>query len=443
MNYSIEVVSPVSRKISAVIPAEDVSAAISAAAKAVGAGIAIPGFRKGKVPPAIIEKRFQAEVYSRASEDLVGKAVSEILEKEGLKPLSRPEFDGEPMERGKDLTFSFSFETLPDITLPEDLSALSVPVAPSEATQEDVDNFTNGVLRRFATLEDVTESRTPVNGDVVTIDIDGEVDGKPVEEMKVRNYDIQLSEPQEGSQLSELDKIIRSLHAGEEGHGSMVCPEDHPTVELRGKTAELHVKLHKIQKQILPSLDDEFAKKVGFADAEALKKQMADQAGRAKASQARSEAEQALLDSCLEGQEFPLPESVVSMHRSEYENELRNYLRQQGLDKDAVENSIKSMEEECRKQGEERSRAFLFLMALARREKLDVQPQEVDFQIMQMAQQYKEDYHKLRETLYSNGAANEIRDRLLNRKALNLLYDNAQKTEMLSGDAQDNQSAAE
>ena len=209
--------------------------------------------------------------------------------------------------------------------------------------------------------------------------------------------------------------------------------------ELRGKTAELHVKLHKIQKQILPELDDEFAKKLGFADAEAMKKQLADQAGRAKASQARSEAEQTLLDSCLEGQEFPLPESVVSMHRTEYENELRSYLQQQGLDKDAVENSIKSMSDECRKQGEERARAFLFLMALARREKLEVQPQEIDFQIMQMAQQYKEDYHKLRETLYSNGAVSDIRDRMLNRKALNLLFDKAQKTEA----AQESQPAAE
>ena len=141
----------------------------------------------------------------------------------------------------------------------------------------------------------------------------------------------------------------------------------------------------------------------------------------------------------LEGQEFPLPESVVSMHRTEYENELRSYLQQQGLDKDAVENSIKSMSDECRKQGEERARAFLFLMALARREKLEVQPQEIDFQIMQMAQQYKEDYHKLRETLYSNGAVSDIRDRMLNRKALNLLFDKAQKTEA----AQESQPAAE
>ena len=171
MTHNIEVVSPVSRKISVVIPAEDVNAAISAAAKAVGAGLTIPGFRKGKVPASIIEKRFQGEVYSRASEDLVGKAVAEILDKEGLKPLSRPEFDAEPMERGKDLSFSFTFETLPDITLPEDLSALSVAMAPTEATPEDVENFTTGVLRRFAKLEEVTESRLPENGDIVTLDI--------------------------------------------------------------------------------------------------------------------------------------------------------------------------------------------------------------------------------------------------------------------------------
>ncbi|MBP3730325.1 MAG: trigger factor [Mailhella sp.] len=429
MSHSIEVVSPVSRKISVTIPAEEVNSALSTAAKAVGAGVTLPGFRKGKAPAAVIEKRLTAEVYARASETLVNQKVADILEQEHLKPLSKMDFDGDPIARGKDLVFSFTFETLPEIALPEDLSALSVTMGSSEATPEEIEEFSTGMRKRVATLEDVAESRLPQNGDIVTIDVDGEVDGKPVQGMKVREYSIQLTEPQEGKQLSELDKIIRGLRPGEEGDGSMPCPEDHPDESLRGKTANLHVKLHKIQKEILPELDDDFAKKVGFQDVEALKKALAEQAGRRKAANVRAEAEQSLLDSCLEGLEFPLPESVVKAQQADYENELRGYLQQQGLEKDAIEESLKTMQEETRRQGEERARAFVFLAALAQREKLEVSSQEIDLQIMQMASQYKEDFRKLREALYSNGAVADIRDRMLNRKAMDLMFDKAQKTE--------------
>lgn len=428
MAHSIEVVSPVSRKISVTVPAEEVNAALNAAAREVGASVTLPGFRKGKAPVSVIEKRFAGEVVSRATETLVERRVADILKEEDLKPLSRLDFEGEQITRGKDLTFSFSFETLPDgIKLPEDLSALTVEMDSSEATEEEVEAFTKRLLKSTATLEEVKENRLPENGDIVTIDVDGDVDGKPVPGMKVENYSIQLSEPQDGKELSELDKIIRGLHAGEEGTGTMVCPEDHVDETLRGKTVDLRVKLSKISREILPELDDDYAKKLGFQELAALKKMLADQASHNKLSAARSEAERKLMNSVLEGQDFPLPESVVKAQQEEYENEIRDYLGQQGLDKTAIDESIKNMAAENRKQGEERARVQLFLTALARREKIEVTAQEVDMQIMQMAHQYKQDFHKLREALYQNGAVNEIQDRMLNSKAMNLMFDKAQK----------------
>ena len=207
----------------------------------------------------------------------------------------------------------------------------------------------------------------------------------------------------------------------------MVCPEDHIDETLRGKTVDLRVKLNKISREILPELDEDYAKKLGFPDLDALKKMIAEQANRNKAASVRSEAEAKLMDSVLEGQDFPLPEAVVKSQQEEYENEIRDYLSQQGLDKAAIDESLKNMAEECRKQGESRARVVVFLAALARREKLEVTAPEVDMQIMQMARQYNQDFHKLRETLYQNGAVNDIQDRMLNNKAMNLMFDKAQK----------------
>lgn len=428
MAHSIEVVSPVSRKISVTVPAEEVNAALNAAAREVGASVTLPGFRKGKAPVSVIEKRFAGEVLSRASETLVERRVADILKEEDIKPLSRLDYNGDQIVRGKDFCFSFSFETLPDdIKLPEDLSALTVEMDSSEATEEEVEAFTKRLLKSTATLEEVKEERLPENGDIVTIDVDGEVDGKSVPGMKVENYSIQLSEPAEGKELSELDNIIRSLHTGEEGTGTMVCPEDHIDESLRGKTVNLSVKLIRISREILPELDEDYAKKLGFPDLTALKKMIADQANHNKAASARSAAEQKLMASVLEGQEFPLPEAVVKNQQVEYENEIREYLGQQGLDKAAIDESLKNMEGEVRARGEERARVQVFLTALARREKLEVSAQEVDMQIMQMAREYKQDFRKLREALYQNGAVNDIQDRMLNSKAMSLMFDKAQK----------------
>ena len=428
MAHSIEVVSPVSRKISVTVPAEEVNAALNAAAREVGASVMLPGFRKGKAPVSVIEKRFAGEVLSRASETLVERRVADILKEEDIKPLSRLDYNGDQITRGKDFNFSFSFETLPDdIRLPEDLSALSVEMDSSEATEEEVEAFTRRLLKSTATLEEVKEARLPENGDIVTIDVDGDVEGKSVPGMKVENYSIQLSEPAEGKELSELDNIIRGLHAGEEGTGTMVCPEDHIDESLRGKTVNLRVKLNKISREILPELDEDYAKKLGFPDLAALKKMLADQASHNKVASARSAAEQKLIASALEGQDFPLPEAVVKNQQVEYENEIREYLSQQGLDKAAIDESVKNMEGEIRTRGEERARVQVFLTALARREKLEVSAQEVDMQIMQMAREYKQDFRKLREALYQNGAVNDIQDRMLNSKAMSLMFDKAQK----------------
>ena len=427
MSHSIEVVSELSRKISVTVPAEDVNAALNAAARELGASLTVPGFRKGKAPVSVIEKRLPEEVTGRATEVLVERRVAAILKEEDLKPMSRLDFEGEPVVRGKDLHFSFTFETLPDVKLPEDLSALTVEMDSLEPTEKELAEFTQRLLKGTATLEEVTEERLPETGDVVTIDVDGDVDGKPVPGMKVENYSIQLSEPKEGKELSELDNIIRSLKAGEEGTGSMVCPEDHIDESLRGKTVDLRVKVRKISREILPVMDEEYAKKFGFPSLEALTTMINQQASAAKADRVRTDAQQKLMDTVLEGQDFPLPEAVVKSQQLEYEAEIRDYLEQQGMDKAAAEESLKNMGEETRKQAEERARMFVFLTALARREKIEVSAEEVDMQILQMAQQYKQDYQQLRSAMYQNGTVNDIQDRIMNSRALALMFDKAQK----------------
>lgn len=427
MEHSIEVVSPVERKISVTVPAAGVNAIIDAAIRQYGAGLSLDGFRKGKVPARVIEKRFPEEIAARASDTLVNMQVQTILEKEDLNPITRIQFDGGQVERDKDFSFSFSFEVLPEIKLPEDLSALSVEVEGPELKPEDVENITTRIRKTMATLEEVTENRLPQDGDVVLVDVDGTTEGHQVAGMKADNFLMQLQPPKQDEKEGEVDRLIRTLHAGEAGESSMICPDDHPDPTLRGKTVDLKVKLHKINTEKLPELDDEFAAKVGMEDANKLRKAIFEQAMSNRLKEVRSKGQQKLLDSLLDAQDFPLPESMVNTHLSEYLSEARNYLARQGMSQEAIAESLKNMRDEGLVQARMQAKAQAFLTALAFRESIKVSEQEADRQIQQMAQESRQDYAKLRDAIWQNGMINDIQERLMAGKAMDLLYTKARK----------------
>lgn len=429
MTYHIEVVPPLSRNISVTVSAEEVNAELNAAARSLGAGLTLPGFRKGKAPIAVIEKRFKADVQSSAVEALIKKHVDDILAKETIKPLSRVEYHGsDPITRGKDFCFSFTFETMPEgIKLPEDLSSLSVNMDSSEVTQEDIDDLTLRLQKMTGHLEDVQEERLPQTGDFVTVNVKSDLEGSTVPFMNMEGTTYRLGEIGEDKNLSAVDTVVRTLHVGEEGTGSIDCAPDHPNEAIRGKTVTLHIQLSKISREVLPEINDDYAKKMGFADLAAFNRAVSEQASVNKAQSVRKKAEDDLLESLLEGQNFPLPASVVKRQEEESESELREYFRQRGIEKEAADDGIKSMEEEIHKRGEKNARVYVFLMALALREKLAVTQQEIDLQILNLAREYNKDVREIRKTLYETGAVNEIYDRLLVRNAMNLIFDKAQK----------------
>lgn len=430
MEHSIEVVSPVARKISVTVPAAGVNAVLDSTVRGFGANLSLDGFRKGKVPARVIERRFPEEIVSRATETLVNKQVSDILEKENLNPISQVEFDsGEAkVARDQEFSFAFSFEILPDsIQLPEDMDALSVDVGAPDLQPEEVAGIIMRIRKSMATLEDVTEDRLPGDGDVVLVDVEGTVDGKPAPGMSAQNFLMQLQAPGEGDKSAEVDDIVRTLRAGGEGEGSMVASEDHPDPSLRGQTVHIKVKLHKISREVLPELDDEFAKKVGFEDLGKLRQAILEQAMNNKLREIRSKGQQKLLDSLLDAQDFPLPETLVNKHLNEYLAEARDSLSQQGLDQNAVADTLKNMKDEGLVQARMQAKAQAFLMALAFRENIKVAQQEADRYIMQMAQETKQDFAKLREAIWQNGMIHDIQERLMAAKALDLLYTKAKK----------------
>ncbi len=424
MDHTIEELSPVKRKISISVPAAGVNAILDATIRNFGQDLSLDGFRKGKVPPKVIESRFGEEIINRATDTLVNMQVSSLLEEKNINPITRIQFEGEKIARDTDFSFSFSFEILPEIPLPENLEELSVEVQGPDLKPEDVEAITRRLRQAMATLEEVTENRLPQDGDVVLVDVDGTFEGKPVPGMKADNFLMQLKSSENPM---EVDTIIRKLHVGETLNDTLICPEDYPDPTLRGKNLDVKVTLHKIQTEVPAEMDEEFAKRVGFEDLGKMRKAIFEQALNNKLTEVKAAGQKKLLDSILEPLDFPLPESMVNNMLAEYLNEARVFLQRQGIDPETMTETLKNMRDEGLEQAKAQAKIQAFLLSLAFRENIKVSEQEADRQIREMASESGQDYLKLRDQLWQTGLIHDVQERIMAGKAMDLLYNKAKK----------------
>lgn len=435
MSHNIENVSSTKRKITVNIEAKEVNNSINSTIQEYGKSLNLNGFRKGKVPASVIEKRFGEEVYNYATENLINATINKILEEEKIRPVSRVHFenqeDAKKLTRDNDFEFTCSFDVLPEIDLPKDFSEYSVNVESAEASQEEIDNFTTQIRRSMATLEDVNEVRNPVDGDVLLVDVEGMYEGTPVPGMGAQNFLMQLSDNKDATN-KEIDTLVRTAKPGEEVKGTMVCPDDYANADFRGKTIDITIKLHKIHKQILPELDEEFAKKVGFNDVATLKEAIETQVKQSKAAHVKSTAQQELIDTVLEKYNYELPASMVQKALSNYMMEARNHLGQQNIDPEEMLKALASLKEDGQKIAEKQTKEHVFLLAIAYRENFVVSGQEIDMYVRQLAMETRQSYEQVRDHVLQSGMIQDIQERLMAGKALDLMFDQAKHVEVAS-----------
>lgn len=433
MSHNTEKVSETKRKISVTVDANDVNKTIDSTIREYGKNLNLNGFRKGKVPASVIEKRFSDEVYNYATENLINSNINKTLDDEKLRPISRVELEDKEnapkLERNKDFAFTCSFEVLPEIDLPKDFSEYSVKVESDKVSPEEIEKFTMQVRRSMATLEEVTENRKPTDGDVLMVDVEGTFEGKPVAGLSAKNFLMQISDEKDSAN-KEIDKLVRTANVGEEVSGTMVCPDDYADKDLRGKTIDIKVKLHKIHKQILPELDEEFAKKVGFKDVDTLKQMIEAQVKQSKTDQVRNKAQQELLDSITAKYDYELPESMVQKALSNYMLEARNHLGQQNMEPEEMLKAMASLKEDGDEIAKRQTKAHVFLLSLAFRENITVTGQEVDMYVRQLAMETRQPYEQVRDHVLQSGMVTDIQERIMAGKALDMIFDQAKHEEV-------------
>jgi len=400
--------------------------ALDQAFKKVVKKVNVPGFRKGKVPRVIFEKRFGVEaLYQDALDILLPEAYEQAVNETGIEPVDRPEIDIEQLEKGKSLIFKATVTVKPEVQLGE-YKGLEVPEKDFSVKPEDVDAELEKMRKQQGQLE-VVEDGAVENGDRVIIDFEGFVDGEAFEGGKAEKYTLEVGS---GTFIPGFEDQLIGLKAGEEKEVNVTFPEEYHAENLAGKPATFKVKLHEIKRLHLPELDDEFAQDVSeFDTLDELKadieKSLKEKSEREKEEYTRN----TLVELAAENAEVEIPEVMIETEMDHMLRQFEQRLMYQGLNLDLYSQFTGQSKEEIKGQfkedAEKRVKANLVLEAIAKAENIEVTDEDVEQEIQEMAKQMEREVEDVRRLLENQGAVDSVKEQLRVKKTIDLLVSNS------------------
>lgn len=427
MEYKVEELSPVKRKINIQVPVEEVNAALSAAVALYRHRYEIKGFRRGKAPSSVVEGKYRSQIYPEATTDLVNYQINEALGGLGIMPLSRIDVDAKELVRDQEFNYSVEFEVAPDFALPE-YDGLAVDVEKAEVKEEEVKEVEKRILVNAATVKPIEVVRPAADGDIVVVTFGAYKDGEIYEGIQAENFELTLGEKQA---LPEFEDMIKTLKTGEQGECEIAFPEDFINPAMAGQNLTMRATLHAIKERILPELTDEVAKRAGgFESVEKMREAIGKSYLQSREQLNKANAQKKLLDQMLAQVDFPLPPSMVENRIDRLLADLEQKLDRQGKSLGALGKSMEELREGHRSQAEEAVRGEILLLAIAKKENLEVKPEEIDGALTQVARQHGQDLLSVKQYYEENNLIFPLKDRLLADKAIELVYARAAKTEV-------------
>src|SRR5258708_7637210 len=367
------------------IPAADIEARVDQEVKRTAPQIRMPGFRPGKVPPNLIRKMHGDSLRGDALQGAVQEGVQKLLNDQKIRPALQPQVElDEGYAPGKDAEVRVSLEALPDVPAPaiEDLKLERLTVDPDEAA---VDQQIGQLASQNKRFEDAPKKHVAASGDLVVMDFEGEVDGKPFEGGKGEDMSVELGS---GRLIPGFEDQLIGAKAGESLKVSVTFPEDYPVEQLKGKGAVFAITVKSVKTAGETKVDDEFAKSLGLNDLDQLKGLIRGQIEQELNGLTRTHMKRQLLDQLAARHDFPVPESMVEAEFQNIMNQLRHEANHEADPKAALE-EVERDGPEYRHIAERRVRLGLLLSEIGSANGVEVSDQEMRNLVAQAASQYQ------------------------------------------------------
>lgn len=426
MKSTTESLSPTRIKLTIEVPFEEFETNLKAAYKTIGSQISIPGFRKGKVPAAVVDQRVgRGAVLDEAINSALPGWYNQALQESKIQPLSQPEIDLTKFADGEPIEVTAELDVRPEITLP-DVSAISVEVEDAEVADADVDEQIDALRERFGTFTEV--ERAAQDGDFVTIDLSAATkDGEAIEEAQAPGLPYTIGK---ATMLDGLDEALTGLSKGD----SKTFATELVGGDRKGDEVDVTVVLQDIKEQQLPEVDDEFAQMASEFDTVAeLRADLTERVTRGKRMQQAAEARDLVLDEVISKVDAPLPEGVVTeeltARRQQVEQQLAYAGRTLADYLDDQEQTEDEFEAELEKSVRDSLIAQFVLDQLVESNEIGIDDSELTQHIMRRAQQSGEDPNSFIQHIMEHNHVPEMVSEVLRGKALASLVESAKVTD--------------
>ena len=383
----------------------------------------IPGFRKGKAPFQLVERQYGAAIfYEDAFNELVPEIYDEAIRENKVEAVSRPNIDIVQMEKGKELIFTATVETKPEVELGK-YKGIEIKKIEYTTSDKDIEHELGHMAERNARLVTV-EDRPVENGDITTIDFEGSVDGVKFEGGTSENHELTIGS---NTFIPGFEDQIIGMKIDEEKDIKVKFPDDYFSKDLAGKDAVFKVKLHEIKKKELPKMDDEFAKDVSeFDTLDELKNSIKERLDTQNADKTKYETEEEAIKTVCDNTPIDIPNGMIEMEIDNMLHDMEHRLQYQGLNLTQYLQIMGKTEEDVRKefkeQAEKSVKSRLVLEAIVKAEKIEANPDEVTDKIKEMATRYG---RKEEELLENAQLQDYIAENVKTEKAIDFIVKNA------------------
>jgi trigger factor len=410
MNVTVESPSALRRKLTIEVEPAEIKPELDRSYNELRRGVVLKGFRPGHAPRNLLERFFGDRVRGEVIQKLIGEYTAKALEEHNLKPLLAPEIVTDETDLNKALRFSATFDLRPELVV-RDYEGLKIPRQAVEVSDELIGQALEELRERHASLKKIDDRTRAESGDFALAEIEGRVDGEPLEGTRAGQQILELS-PQRLAHG--LDEVLIGAEVGHPAQATRSYPADYAEKQLAGKTVEWRATVKELYRKQLPALDDEFAKDLGeVSSLDELRERVREQLRERARAEADARARQGLLDIIIERNPIEVPQSLADRERAMMESEMAAALVGAGISREAAIERTRENAEEFAVRAQKRALSTLIVDAIAEQEKIEVSDDELAERIAaivtrapgrereRLAQHYREDDHRaaLREVM--------------------------------------------
>ena len=425
MSVQVENLEKNMAKLTIEVPAEKVEEALQAAYMKQKNRISVPGFRKGKVPRAMVEKMYGPAIfYEDAANTLMQENYPDAVKESGLDIVSQPTVDVTQIEKGKSFIFTADVATKPEVKLGE-YKGLEVDKVSTRVTQKEVEAKIQEEAEKNA-REVVVTDRPVADGDEVILDFEGFVDGEAFEGGKGENYPLTIGS---GSFIPGFEEQLVGAEAEKEVEVKVTFPEDYHAEELKGKEAVFKCTVHEIKAKELPEIDDEFAAEVSeFDTLEEYKADVKAKIKEQKAADGKRNQEDQAVEQAVKNAEYEIPQPMIETQTTQMVEDFAQRIQSQGITLEQYFQftglTAEKMMEDMRPQAIKRIETRLVLEAVAKAENIEITDEKIDEELAKMAESYNMEVEKLKEFMGEN-EKKQMKEDLAVQEAVTFLVENA------------------